>query len=251
MAEGVYPNGLPHPPPALRLRMAVELVVILALTGIFLYFTTVMKMRSTPLYIGMALIGFALIGMNRQETLDRVWGPPDYPEFDRLRRAAINVSLFTVPPILLFLAIGALGRYFDLKLSVGDTVLLDFSTAIPMFSWHFFIVIFAYLPWAMLQQTLFQFYLLGRFRALMPFATPIFLSTVNGILYGLVHLGPSWQEVGVTIVTILGGIFWSYSYYRDRYVLPIAVSHALLGSTFYYWIYGRDLAQEMVQNLSK
>jgi hypothetical protein len=242
VAEGVYPNGLPHPPPALRLRMAIELVVILALTGIFLYFTTVMKMRSTPLYIGMALIGFALIGMNRQETLDKVWGPPDYPEFDRLRRAAVNVSLFTVPPIILFLILGMLGRYYQWNW---------FATATPMFSLHFFVAIVAYLPWAMLQQTLFQFYLLGRFRALMPFASPIFLSTLNGILYGLVHLGPSWEEVGVTGVTILGGIFWSYSYYRDRYVTPIAVSHALLGSTFYYWIYGRDLMQEMVHNFSK
>ena len=246
MAEGVYPNGLPHPPPALRVRMAIELAVILALTGIFLYVTTTLKMRSTPLYFGMALIGFALIGMNRQETLDKVWGPPDYPEFDRLRRAAVNVSLFTIPPMLLFLLWGALGRYYGWNLFNGT---LDFTTATPMFSKHFFIALIVYIPWAMLQQTLFQFYLLGRFRALMPFASPIFLSMVNGILYGLVHLGPSWPEVGVTLVTILGGIFWSYSYYRDRYVLPIAVSHALLGSTFYYWIYGRDLVAEMAKNL--
>lgn len=237
VAEGVYPNGLPHPTPALRVRMAIELVVILALTGIFLYITTVLHMRSTPLYIGMALIGFALIGLNRQETLDRVWGPPDYPEFDRLRRCAVNVSAFTIPPIILFLIIGALGRYQGWAW---------FKDSTPMFGANFFIAMIVYLPWAMLQQTLFQFYLLGRFRALMPFASPIFLSTLNGILYGLVHLGPSWSEVGVTVVTILGGIFWSYSYYRDRYVIPIAASHAVLGSTFYYWIYGRDLVQEMV-----
>ncbi len=240
MAEGVYPNGLPHPPPALRARLAIELGVILALTGIFLYVTTTLKIRSTPLYVGMALIGFAMIGLNRKETAERIWGPPDYPEFDRLRRAAVNVSLFTVPTILLFLILGIVGRYQNW---------LWFATMkpTPMFSPNFFLALAVYIPWAMLQQTLFQFYLLGRFRALMPFASPIFLSTVNGILYGLVHLGPSWSEVGVTVVTILGGVFWSYSYYRDRYVLPIAVSHAVLGCTFYYWIYGRDLVQEMLE----
>ena len=241
MAEGVYPNGLPHPPAALRTRLAIELAVILALTGIFLYVTTELKIRSTPLYVGMALIGFALVGVNRKETTERIWGPPDYPEFDRLRRCAVNVSTFTLPPIALFLLIGVLGRHYGW---------VWFPAAKPMFSLNFFVALGVYLPWAMLQQTLFQFYLLGRFRALMPFASPIFLSTVNGILYGLVHLGPSWQEAGVTGVTILGGIFWSYSYYRDRYVVPIAVSHAVLASTYYYWICGRDLVQELVEKFS-
>jgi hypothetical protein len=51
----------------------------------------------------------------------------------------------------------------------------------------------------------------------------------------------------VTVVTIIGGMFWSYSYHRDRYVLPIAVSHAVLGTTFYYWVLGKDLMEEMVR----
>jgi len=243
VAEGVYPNGLPHPPHSLRGRLAVELGVILALTGLFLYVTTELKIRSTVLYVGMALIGFALVGLNRRETVERIWGPPDYPVFDRLRRSAVNVSFFTVPTIIGFFFIGLSGRYF------GAPWLAD--EAVPMFSLHFFIAMCFYLPWALLQQTLFQFYLLGRFRALLPFASPLFLATVNGILYGLVHLGPSWPEVGVTVVTIIGGVFWSYSYHRDRYVLPIAVSHALLASTFYYWVYGRDLVAELILKFAK
>jgi len=242
VAEGVYPNGMPHPPHSLRVRMAIELLIILALTGLFLYFTTERKIRSTVLYVGMALIGFSLVGLNRRETAERIWGPPDYPVFDRLRRSAVNVSIFTIPTIFLFLVIGILARYH------GAPWLHE---PVPMISLNFFIALAFYLPWALLQQTLFQFYLLGRFRALLPFASPLFISTVNGILYGLVHLGPSWSEVGVTFVTILGGIFWSYSYHRDRYVLPIAVSHACLASTFYYWVYGRDLVAELVQKFGR
>jgi membrane protease YdiL (CAAX protease family) len=118
-----------------------------------------------------------------------------------------------------------------------------------MFSLNFLLAVVLYIPWAMLQQTLFQFYLLGRLRALLPFASPLFLSIVNGIAYGLVHFETNVWSIGVTVVTIIGGIFWSYSYHRDRYVLPIAVSHALLGSTFYYWVYGRDLIDEMRRHL--
>jgi membrane protease YdiL (CAAX protease family) len=69
----------------------------------------------------------------------------------------------------------------------------------------------------------------------------LLLSVFNGIAYGMVH-APNWD---VVLVTILGGIFWSYSYHRDRYVLPIAISHAVLGSTYYYWLTGRDLIGEM------
>ena len=30
--------------------------------------------------------------------------------------------------------------------------------------------------------------------------------------------------------------------WENRVILPLAVSHALLGSTFYYWVYGKELA---------
>jgi len=45
----------------------------------------------------------------------------------------------------------------------------------------------------------------------------------------------------ITVVTSLAGIFWSYLYYTFRVLSPLALSHAILGSTFYYWIYGEDL----------
>jgi hypothetical protein len=237
MSEGIYPNGLPHPPKSLRLRIAIELVVIAILTAIFL---TVVQPRTIGLQVGMALIALGLIGFTAAETKERIWGPPASPAFDRIRRCFINMSLLTVPPVLIFLIYGAIARKMNWQLWWG-------GEPARMFGLNFFIALCLYLPWALLQQTLFQFYLLGRLRALLPFASPWMLSIINGIAYGLVH----WPVYPVVGVTIIGGILWSYSYHRDRYVIPIAISHAVLGSTFYYWVYGRDLVGEFLINVAR
>lgn len=234
MAEQAYPNGMPHPPSSLRARIALELVVLSFCTTLFLLFAP----RNNILFVGMALIGFALIGFNAQETRERIWGPPDSPEFDRLRRCFINMTLLTLPAALICLFGGIAARHFQASW-IHDPP--------PMFGLNFFIALALYLPWALLQQTLFQFYLLGRLRALFPYASPLLLSVFNGIAYGMVH-APNWD---VVLVTILGGVFWSYSYHRDRYVLPIAISHAVLGSTYYYWLTGRDLIAEMGRQFSQ
>jgi hypothetical protein len=44
-------------------------------------------------------------------------------------------------------------------------------------------------------------------------------------------------------VTLLAGVIWSASYFRDRKLLPLAVSHAALGTTLHYWVFGNDLLQ--------
>jgi membrane protease YdiL (CAAX protease family) len=95
-----------------------------------------------------------------------------------------------------------------------------------------------YLPWALLQQTLFQFYLLGRVRMLCASLYPLTQSALNGLLFGLVHITDIW----IVLLAALGGTLWSFLYLRYRRLWPLAVSHALIGTTFYYWVYGYDLA---------
>jgi membrane protease YdiL (CAAX protease family) len=34
---------------------------------------------------------------------------------------------------------------------------------------------------------------------------------------------------------------WSTIYYRTRALLPLAASHAVLGSVLHYWVFGNDL----------
>ena len=95
-----------------------------------------------------------------------------------------------------------------------------------------------YLPWALLQQTLFQFYLLGRVCALCPSLHPLTQSLLNGLVFGVVHRTDIW----ILLLAILGGTLWSFLYLRYRRLWPLVVSHALIGTTFYYWVYGYDLA---------
>jgi membrane protease YdiL (CAAX protease family) len=235
VTEGIYSNGLPHPPLTLRIRVAVELLVI-GIGATLLLVLLPRHMRNTGTYAALAIIACGLIGFTARETRERIWGPPESADFDRVRRCAISMTVLTVPPVFVLLLFGAAERYWEWHFLLAND-------SCPMFSLGFFATMILYLPWALLQQYLFQFYLLGRLRALLPFASPLFLSVVNGVFYGLVHL----PNVPVTVVTIIGGMFWSYSYHRDRYVLPIAISHAVLGTTFYYWILGKDLMEEMVR----
>jgi len=241
LAEGVYPNGMPHPPSSLRMKIAVEIGTLVVLATLFIALAPPW-MRNSGVYVGLALVMLGYIGFTADYTRDRIWGPPDSPDFDRVRRCAINMSLLTFPPMAIFFALGLAGRYVNL----GDIDLewLKTTDTASMFSLNFFISMMLYLPWALLQQTLFQFFLLGRLRALLPWASPWTLSILNGVAYGLVH----WPDPYTTLATIVGGILWSYSYHRDRFVLPIAISHALLGATFYYWVYGRDLLAEFFKN---
>ena len=109
-----------------------------------------------------------------------------------------------------------------------------------IFTWRLFPAIGLYFPWALLQQTLFQFYLLGRLLVLFPKQYVAVPMTITGACFGLVHLPDVWTA----LATVASGIVWSFIYYRYRLLLPLAFSHAALGSAFYYGIFGHDLAAE-------
>ena len=230
--DALLPAGTPRFPPDVRRRTAIELGVLVVLTAAYLILFPV---RHMGMDIGMALVALGLVGFTARDTRERIWGPPESPEFERVRRCTSNMALATLPAMLAFALFGIVDAYWEHRLW-GDVAARFFNPRFP-------IALFLYIPWAMLQQTLFQFYLLGRLRVLLPFASPTLLSVLNGIAYGAVHL----PDPDVTLVTIAGGIVWSYSYLRDRYVLPIALSHALLGATYFYWACGSDLVKKLVE----
>ena len=209
---------------SLRHRILTELFALGVLTIVFLAL-----FPKRPIYIDvlLALLALCLIASNARFTKNSVWAqfPPNEDLQTRARRSYLLASAVTIPVILAFAVIGlALG----FRQSGWDGAWARFS------NYHLPLAFVLYLPWALLQQFLFQFYLLGRLLTLFPAPVSV---VATGMAYSLVHL----PEIGITFVAAAAGIFWTFLYRRDRVLLPLGFSHALLGSTFYYWVYGHDL----------
>ena len=214
---------------SVRQKVALELGVIAALTTVFL----VLFPRRSPV-LDVALAGFALLclALTARYTKKVIWAvsPPPVSE-NRLKRCLVVTLWVTIPAVLVFLSIGFLLGFRD-----GGWP----GAARRVFNWRILAAFGCYLPWALMQQTLFQFYLLGRLLALFPKNQPMPAVIITGLGFSLVHLPDVWTS----LVTAVAGVVWTGLYFRYRLLWPLAFSHAALGSAFYYGIFGHDLAAE-------
>jgi membrane protease YdiL (CAAX protease family) len=214
---------------SLRKKVAIELGALAMLTAIFL----LLFPRRNPLVdvglAGVALLGIALSARYARRT---VWAASPSPiETNRFRRGMAVVFWVTAPTAFLFLLFGGIVAYHKAAWP---------AFAERVLNWRVLAVFGCYLPWALIQQTLLEFYFLGRLLVLFPkkyFFIPII---VTGCCFGLLHL----PDVATASVTVAAGTVWSLIYYRYRSLLPLAVSHAALGTAFYYGIVGQDVAAE-------
>lgn len=211
---------------ALRRRAAIELSVAMALTALYL---GLLPRRPVGLDAAMGLVGLGLVAVLARDTRRRFWGVPAKPARDRLRRSVVTVGLVTLAALLALALYGA----WDAFSMRGEWL----DVAARLHRPAFFAALLLYVPWAWLQQALFQFHLLARWRALWPSARPAFLAAVNGLSFGLVH----WPEWDLVALATAGGMVWSSTYLRDRCLWPIALSHALAGTALFYWVEDTDL----------
>jgi membrane protease YdiL (CAAX protease family) len=101
-------------------------------------------------------------------------------------------------------------------------------------NWHLAAALLLYFPWALLQQFVFQFFLLGR---LLHLLRPSAAIVLTALAFSAVH----FPRAPVMAGTLAAGIVWAVLYRRYRTLLPLAISHATLGATLHYWVFGRDL----------
>lgn len=196
---------------ALRARLLSELALLVALTGLVL---TIPR----PPWVNFALagLGLALLLANRGFTRVRVWA--SFPvEVERPRQGWLAAALFTGAGIGLLAGITA---------AQGQAERL--SSPPPLR------VIGVYAAWALLQQYLFQFYLLGRLLVLLP--RPLAVCG-TGVAFAAVH----FPDAVVMAATGPAGCIWALFYLRYRLLVPLAISHAVLGAALFQWVYGRDL----------
>ena len=229
VSMGVIPAGaderVSHTPQ--RHRAAVELLILgLLSTG----FLALFPHRPISVDLALALLAVALVLLNAGYTRSHIWGlwPVEVGRTDWRPCVLVTMAL-TVLVMLVFLLIGVAIGYQGADWPGAKARILHpyLPTAVLL-----------YLPWALLQQTLFQFYLLGRVCTLCPSLHPLAQSLVNGLVFGVVHTTDIW----ILLLATLGGTLWSFLYLRYRRLWPLMVSHALIGTTFYYWVYGYDLA---------
>jgi membrane protease YdiL (CAAX protease family) len=212
-----------------RQKVALELglLSLLATTYLLLF------PRRNP-WLDIILAGFALlcVGATARYTKNVIWAASPPPRSQNQFKDCLRVTLWiTVPTALIFFLVGVILAYHKSGWP---------AVAERIFDWKILVVFLAYTAWAFIQQTLFQFYLLGRLLALFPKKQPIWPILISGLGFSIVHLPDVWTFA----VTAIAGPIWTLIYYRYRRLLPLAVSHAALGTAFYYGICGHNLAQE-------
>ncbi len=199
--------------------VTLELAIIGALALLF-----VATVRVRPAYVDFALAGaaVALIVLSARRSR-RLWALAPAPAAPaRARRGSSRAG----------------SPCSSLVVLAGAGVVVAHVAGEPwqprFLNWHFALAAALYLPWALLQQYIFQFYLLGRLLQVVAlrFAIPI-----AACAFAAVHF-PRWP---VMLAVLIAGSVWSLCYYRSRRLLPLAVSHALLGASLHYWVLGDDL----------
>jgi hypothetical protein len=214
---------------SLRRKVIIELASIAALTTLFISLFP----KRNPL-VDVTLAGFALfcIALSAPYTKGVIWGAVPPPVTERpFKRCVVVTFWLTVPVVLLFLIAGGIVAF---KGGGWPAVAARCFNARMLAAFCF------YLPWALMQQALLQFYLLGRLLVLFPKHLLWMPLCIIGICFGLVHL----PDLVTAPVVAVAGTIWSFIYYRYRALLPLAFSHAALGTAFYYGICGQDLATE-------
>lgn len=196
-----------------------ELAIIGSLALLF-----VATVRVRPAYVDFALAGaaVALIVLSARRSR-RLWALAPAPAAPGARAAWQLAGGFTALSLIVLAGAGVVVAHV-----AGEPWQPRFL------NWHFALAAALYLPWALLQQYIFQFYLLGRLLQVvaLKFAIPI-----AACAFAAVHF-PRWP---VMLATVVAGSVWSLCYYRSRRLLPLAVAHGLLGASLHYWVLGHDL----------
>ncbi len=213
-------DSLAGVPARLRGRIKLELVVLALATVVFLLCAP----KNTLLYTVLAVLFLIYIALGARFTYRVIWSSRVSDSLSAWKYTAA----WTAPVLLGFVAMVIVQK--------SDVKPVDIAFVLP-----------AYFLWALVQQTLFQFYLLGRLRVIFSHWPAWLLCGVNGLAYGLVHF-PDYRLI---LLTVPAGFLWSYCYLRFRALLPLACSHACLAVGYYASVHGSGLLTRWTGELAR
>jgi hypothetical protein len=209
--------------------------VILELAAIgaaALVFVATFQVRPPYLDFVLAAAAVALIALSAARSR-RLWAFARSADATGVRGAWWAALYFTAAALVV-LAIAAL----LVARPAGAPALARFG------NWHMLAAAALYFPWALLQQYIFQFYWFGRWLRLVPVPVAVALTA---LAFAAVHF-PRWPVMAVTLIACSA---WTLIYYRWRSLVPLAVSHALLGTALHYWVFGNDLLERWLPVLDR
>jgi membrane protease YdiL (CAAX protease family) len=206
-----------------RAALAIELVLVAGVAAAYLSLLSE-RPRYWDLLLAAAAVTAIALDSRRSR---RLWAAVGGRAPEPLRPASGPWSGVVVFTGLAVLALGAAS-------AVLEYVMVGRLPADRFGNWHVVPAILLYLPWAWLQQFVFQFYLLGRLLHLLPAAAAL---TLTALAFAAVH----YPRYPIMALTAMAGAVWALSYRRHRRLAPLAVSHAVLGPVMLYWLLGRDL----------
>ena len=195
-----------------------------AIVAAALVFVASFQVRPPYVDFVLAVAAVALIVTSARRSR-RLWALARAPEPGGTRSAWRAALAFTAIALVTLAVIG----WFAARAA-------NASPGARLGNWHMLAAAALYFPWALLQQYIFQFYLFARWLRLVPAPVAVALTAVA---FAAVHF-PRWP---VMAVTLLAGAVWALIYYRWRRLVPLALSHALLGTALHYWLFGNDLLE--------
>jgi len=200
-----------------RRRAALEISAVILTGGAFLVFENVLH-RKLEFLIPCVLVWAAYIIHRalREPRILREWGI----RLDNIGPAARACLAFLVP------AAAGLAAY---RLLMGWRPLPATS-----------LILFALYPvWGFVQEFVLQGIVAGNLERLGLARIPLVAATA--LAFGIVHL-PDWA---LSALTAGAGIFWTAIFLGTRNLIPLAFTHAWLGTLAYYWVLERDPWSEL------
>lgn len=204
--------------PPTRRRAAGEILVVLLTGGAFLVFENVLHLK-LPFLVPCIVLWTAYI-------LQRGWREPGVLKgwgirLDNVKPAALACLAFLLPAAAGLLAYRLLRGWRPLP-----------ATSLVLFA--------LYPIWGFIQEFVVQGLVAANLERL-GLRRPAIVAAA-AVAFGLAHL-PDWPLVGITMGA---GVFWTVIFLRTRNLIPLALTHAWLGTLAYYWILERDPWAEMM-----